>query len=653
MGDDKVKKESLERKKNAWLCAMIASAVFWQVPGISQAAEADEYALDQVVVTANRVPTKIAESAANVTVVTRSEIEKGNYQNLRQVLQKVNGVIVTGQGHPGAQHIARLNGDDRVVIMIDGRRVNMDKGAASGRAGYDLNSFPTLDNVERIEIVKGAASALYGSDAVGGVINIITRKGTEDRTTVDLGTGSWGTRNYTLTHQGTEKDWSWFLTAGKQEQDHFAYKDFVSGDTKDMPNSAYDKKNFTLRLDKEISPERSLTFHIEHAADHSGQPYMVPGRSYWGSPMHFPFDFKTSISNSWAITYNFDKQSENAGLLRVYENYYSSNFHQDDPSSYSNKAQGVDWQDTWRLDEQNLLVAGAEWRETRVDNPGNYTGRSVNNKAIYLEDRMNLAEKWTLTPGVRYDHHNMFGSKTTPRAAVNYKMDDNTNVYVSWGKVFNAPNTDDLFWPDSGSTAGNPNLKPETGNTATIGFNRKLNQSTQLTASYFHNELEDAINWAPDSSGKWKPSNVDRQRKQGMEIEIRTELSPNWSILGAYSYLKIETRSSGSSQYVNDTNNSQPNGYKVGIDYTDAIWDIGITGRGASGRSLDKFTSSSYWVWDTSVSYKLDSNTRVYMKVNNIANKDYEINGTDSNYGGPGGCPMEGRNYQLGIQLSL
>jgi len=648
-----VRKRNLNRQKNVWLGAMIACAVIWQVPGITQAAEVDDYDLDQVVVTANRVPTKISEAAANVTVVTRSELEKGNYQNLRQVLQQVNGVIVTGQGHPGAQNIVRLNGDDRVVIMIDGRRVNMDKGAASGRAGFDLNSFPTLDNIERIEIVKGAASALYGSDAVGGVINIITRKGTEDRTTIDLGAGSWGSRNYALTHQGTQKDWSWFLTAGKQEQDHFSYKDFVSGDTKDMPNSAYDKENFTFRLDKEISLNRSLTFNVEHVTDNSGQPYMVPGRSYWGSPMHFPHDFKTSISNNWAITYNVNKGLENAGFLRVYENYFSSDFHQDDPSSYSNKAQGVDWQNAWRLDEQNLLVTGAEWRETKVDNPGNYMGRSVSNKAIYLEDRMNLAEKWIFTPGIRYDKHNMFGNKTTPRAAVNYKMDEDTNVFVSWGKVFNAPNTDDLFWPDNGSTAGNPNLRPETGDTATIGFNQKLNKKTQLTASYFYNQLKDAISWAPDSGGKWIPSNVDSQRKKGAEIEIRTMLSPNWNISGAYSYLKVENKPRGSSSYTIDTNNSQPNGYKISIDYTDSVWDVGLAGRGASGRSIAKFTSSSYWVWDASVNYKLDSNTRAYAKINNITNRDYEINGTDSNYGGPGGCPMEGRNYQLGIQYSF
>jgi len=642
---------------------VVTSALLLQAPEAVFAEEQEEFSLDQVVVTANRVPTKVSESAANVSVITRAEIEKGNYQNLGQVLRQTNGVIVTSYGYLGAQNLVRLNGDDRVVIMIDGRRVNMEKGAGSGRAGYDLNNFPTLANIERIEIVKGAASALYGSDAVGGVINIITRQGSENRTTLDLGSGSWGTRNYELTQQGKEKDWSWLLTAGQQKQDHFSYKDFQSGDTKDMPNSDYEKNNVTFRLDKEIDANRSLTLNVEHSTEDSGQPYMPPGFElpgytyggiyYPGSSQHFPTDRKTSLTNNWAITYNFNKETETAGYLRVYGNYYTSTFHSTNGGSYSNDTKGVDWQNAWLLDKNNVLVGGAEWRETTVDNSGQYDNRSINNKAFYLEDRMILGEKWTLTPGIRYDDHNMFGNKTTPRAAVNYRMDKTTNMYVSWGKVFNAPNTDDLFSPDLGWGGGNPNLKPETGDTTTIGINKKLSEKTQVTASYFNSQLKDAIRWADDGTGKYTPLNVDNQRKKGGEIELRTMLSSRWSISGAYSYLKVENKQGASSTYTRDPYNAQPNGYKIGAEYSDATWDFSVTGRGAAGRSLSAYTSSGYWVWDTAVSYKLDENTRAYFNVNNITNQDYEINGSLASSGGPGGFPMPSRNYRIGVQYSF
>lgn len=652
----KQKDRGINRK--AWLCAMVVtSAVLLQAPGAAFAEEQQEFALDQVVVTANRVPTKIAESAANVTVITRAQIEKGNFQSLGQLLRQTNGVDVATYGYLGAQNLVRLNGDDRVVIMIDGRRMNIEKGAGSGRAGYDLNTFPSLSNIERIEIVKGAASALYGSDAVGGVINIITRGGGADLTTLDLSAGSWGTRNYELTQQGQEKNWSWFLAAGRQEQDYFSYKDFQSGYIRDMPNSNYQKDSVTFRLDKEIDVNRSLTLNVEHSSDNSGQPYMPPGfQTPGGDSQHFPTDSKTNLTNNWAMTYNFNKGLENPGYVRIYDNYYTSTFHSlISGGSYSNRTQGMDWQSTWRLDENNLLVAGVEWRDATVDNPGTYINRSVTNKGLYLEDRVELNERWTFTPGIRYDNHNMFGSKTTPRAAVNYKADKNTNMYVSWGKVFNAPNADDLFTPTSSwngiSFGGNPNLRPETGDTITFGINKKVDEKTQLTASYFKSQLKDAIRWN-DGANNYVASNVDKQRKEGGEIELRTAISSRWSISGAYSYLKVENKQGDNSSFILDPY-SQPNGYRFAADYSDGIWDISLTGRGATGRSSTAFTSSGYWVWDTAINYKLDKNTKAYFNINNITNKDYEVTGSIGSSGGPGGFPMPSRNYRMGVKYSF
>ncbi|BBB91887.1 MAG TPA: TonB-dependent receptor [Methylomusa anaerophila] len=646
------------RKKRQNLALLIAGALMLQLPMTVYGEENQEFTFDPMVVTANRVATKISEAGANVTVVTRKEIEQGNYNTISEVLRNVSGIIVTGQGYPGAGNYARVHGDDRVLIMIDGRRLNMDKGAGTGRAGYDLASLPSLANVERIEVVKGAQSALYGSDAVGGVINIITRKGAAGRTALEFSSGSWGMRNYGITHEGSKDGWSWFFTAGKKEQDRFAYKDYATGEVKDMPNSYYDQNNVTFRLDKEISERQSVTFNFEHANDESGQPYMVPGRVVWGESMHYPYDSKTSLSNNWALTYNFDKGLETAGYLRIYENYYTSTMHELtsgvwSATSYSNRARGIEWQDGWRLNADNILVGGAEWRDTQVTNEGSYNGKSITNKAFYVEDRMSLGDRWTFTPGVRYDDHNMFGSKTTPRLSLNYKMNGDTNMYVSWGEVFNAPNADDLFWPDTGWLAGNPDLKPETGHVTTIGLNTRLNAKTRLSASWFTSQLDDAIDWAADASGKWTPSNVDKQKKTGFELNLTSVLSPQWSVEAGYSYINVKNKGQSDPDYIWDTSNSQPHGYKLGVNYTCNSWDIGLTGRGASGRSLQEFTSSRYWVWDAAVNYRLNKNTRYFLKLNNITNQAYEIDGNPASNSGVGAFPMPARNFQMGIQYQL
>ena len=645
-------KQKLARRIAAGLAAGVLLTVS---PAFAEAVETQEFLLDQVVVTANRMPVKLSETAANVTVITREEIEKKNYTALAQALKSVNGVDVRSHGQPGAQSIVRLNGNDRVVILVDGRRVNIDKGTGEGRAGFELNNLPSMANVERIEVVKGAASALYGSDAVGGVINIITRKGTETKSTLDLSAGSWGSRNYQFNTQGTEGDWNWFLAAGREKQDSFSYKDFTDGKNKKMPNSAFEKDSLTFRLDKEIDTARSITLQVEHATDKGGQPGMVPGRAPGGFPQHFPHDFKTTLTNNYAITYNYNKNTENHGYLRFYENYISRNFVSAYGSMFNNRTYGLDWQNSWRLDDKNVLVGGLEWRDTEVNDSVIYSGKrhNVDNTAVYLENRISLSDKWTLTPGVRYDKHNMFGSETTPRVSANYKIDDTANAYVSWGRMFNAPNTDDLFWSDT-YMKGNPDLRPETGEMTTIGINKKLSEKTQVTASYFHSELKDAINWVDDGTGTFtsKAVNVDRQRSDGFEFEVRTELSPNWKLSGAYSYLKVDDKS-GNNAYTRNLKNNQPNGYRFGLDYDRDAVAMNLTARGASGRSTDYFTSSSYWVLDTSIQYKMNETTRAYFNVYNLTNKAYETVGTNASYGGPGGYPMPGRYYRFGVQYSF
>ncbi|MDU2066805.1 MAG: TonB-dependent receptor plug domain-containing protein, partial [Sporomusaceae bacterium] len=400
--------------RKAFLYTIISSAILAQTTGFSWAAEANDYSLDQVEVTANRMPVKVAETAANVSVITHADIEKNHYRDLGEALQQVTGVIVTKQGSAGSEQYVSLNGDPHVVIMIDGRRMNLRKlpGAFGGRATFDMSSFPSLTMIDKIEVVKGAASALYGSDATGGVINIITRKGSKSESTLDINTGSWGTRNYTYTNQGAEQGWSWFLTAGKSNQDHFAYKDSISGQTKTMENSAFDQKNLTFRLDKDLDSDHSLTLNFEHMNNHKGQPYMAAGRTLWGASLHYPYDYLNTVTNNWAITYNTKKDQLADSYVRIYQNYYSYNMNQYvgskwSASKYNNNQQGLEWKDGWQLGDNQTLVGGAEWIKTKVDYPGYFTNKSIDNKAVYLEDRVALSDKWTFTPGVRYDHQNM------------------------------------------------------------------------------------------------------------------------------------------------------------------------------------------------------------------------------------------------------
>jgi len=403
-------KKKITRKSLA--CSVIGSVLLMMNPFTVYAEEAvkqDPYTFDQIVVTANRIPSKASEAAANVTVVTRAEIDQTDAKTLVDVLKNVNGVVISSAGYDGAEQHAVLNGDQRVVVMIDGRRLNTSALGLMGRGTYNLNSFPTLDNVERIEVVQGAAGAQYGSDAVGGVINIITRKGGKSQTTLDVGYGSWGTGNYNLTQSGSQKDWSWFLTAGKSHRNYMEYKDFTTGNIVGMPNSAYDQNSLTLRLDKKLDGNSSLTFNFEHADSTAGQPGGAISNIFVTYP--YTHAYLNTWSNNMALTYNYKEKTELPAYTRVYLNDYSYNYFGEnsyDDSSYRNKELGLEWQDGWRLDKNNLLVSGLQWRNTTVDN--SYFGsKTITNAGAYLEDRLKLGRSWTIIPGIRYDNNNMFG----------------------------------------------------------------------------------------------------------------------------------------------------------------------------------------------------------------------------------------------------
>lgn len=631
-------------KKMLTYAFVLSSAAFLQTAAAAAAVEAPpEYSLDEMVVTANRIPTPLAKAAANTTVITAAEIAAGHYQNLGDVLSRVNGVSISGGAYAGQGQGLRINGDDRVLLLCDGIPVSRKEGTmVSGKnphSAIDVSTLVNLESIERIEIVKGGASALYGADAVGGVVNIISKKGESSATLLRSGFSSWGGSEYVLATQGTAKDWHWFVSFEQRRQDHSEYNPPSGGAAKTWPNSGFSANSATLRLDKDLDKARSLTLNVSHSATDGGQPGLL---SYSNN------DQQQTLWNNWSLTYNFDRDKAAPGHIRYYENYYSQ-FWQ---GVYQSRTRGVQLQKGWQTDKKNTLVAGIDWQQgtllkSTYESGGfttlNYANKSVTDLAAYLQSVWKLDNKWTVTPGLRYDNYSRFGGQATPKLQVNYAADAKTDLYASYNKVFRIPTLDDLYYTSSWAV-GNPNLQPETGRVITLGVNHRFNKATSAQLSYFDSQINNAIYWV--GYPLYLASNVD-ENKQGFEFSLKHAFSPKYYAQVGYSYLKAHGMSQTGSDLARF--NAQPNGYRIGVGYQDAVWTVGLDGSSASGRNQLAFAGSSYWRWDLHADYKINKQLSAYGKINNLTNEAYQIISTSSY----GDSPMPARNIQFGLQYTF
>ena len=631
----------------AILTALTAST--FCVVGTASAAEAtedDATDLGETVVTAERIPTTKMSTPADVEVVTAEQIASNHYADVAEALNHVPGVVITNGGS-GNDQVVRINGEERVVVMVDGERLNDDQGSMS-RASATLNRIPSVKDIERIEVVKGAGSALYGSDAVGGVINIITKKAKESRTQVDLNTGSWHTHNYEIYNQGADGGLSWTLDANLQKRGYFYYKG-QDGNTSRMVGSDYSNNGVSLNLRQQLKGDNSIGLRFAHRTMDGGSPYYnaLPYYGYVG----FHSNPQEEIMNDVSVTYRFKEDTKLPGYLRYFNHYKTVDF----SGKFNTRLQGVDYQDGWQLGRNNRLVAGAEWHRSNsmnMDN-GGYENKTITTEALYLQDSMHLADKWTFVPGVRMDHHSKFGTHWTPKAAINYRPDRDTKIYASWGRVFKAPTADDLYYNYTDPTyrttmKGNPNLVPETGHSETIGISHTFAPETSLDLSYTNSVLHDAIDWLTDAFYNSNAENVAEEKKHALTLSWKQRLSDQWSYdLGyTYTHTEVENPNNYSSTAPYLRFNNMPNGYRVGLHYQQGPWKANLEGRMGTGLNDYYYGDHHYAVFDFNTSYDVTKQLTLYAKALNFTNQAY------SRYAN-WKYPAPGRFFQIGMTYTF
>ncbi len=636
----------MRKKMGKILLAILGTAV---LAGSAQAAEKGTSVgtdLDKVVITANRIANKKVDTPANVNVISAEEITSRGYQNVAEALDNVPGCHVLQNGGSASEKRIMLNGDLRVAVLVNGRRVNINMGTTS-RASLDINTLPPVSMIERIEVMKGGASTLYGADAVGGVVNIITKKPEANQGKVSLGYGSMGRQEMDFSYGGKSGKTGYLLAVNREKQSYFKFRD-KNGDTKHWPgDSNYRQDRVSLQLSQDFTKKESLTLNYDYSN-------MDGINCYSYTSKHPSFSDINKKTNNVALRYDWNRDEANSGHVTAYRNYFDYYNY----GSMNERTYGFDVQQNFATSDTNKVILGAEYKNAAAENATSYVGtKGINTRAVFLQDQWQFAPTWQVNADLRYDNHSKAGSKTTGSIAFNKKFTEDSHAYLSWNQVFKAPTIDDLYYYYDDGTykyISDENLKPETGDTWTIGYDFKTSPSTELSISAFYSNLKDAIHWHTADWFNYYAVNADKEKKRGLEISALHRLNANVDLTGSYTYAKVEDsydqQTYSTAGYHRDYA-YVPNLYRFGVRYHNKLWNVDLVARGASGLSKECYGESSYLTMDLNTRYKINDSVTAYLKLYNLTNASYAeqagvVNGQDS-------YPMAGRSFIAGVEYKF
>lgn len=597
------------------------------------------------------VPTVV--QAQQVRTITRAELEEHSYRSVVEALENEPGIMIERTGYMGGNQWIYLNGDKRVLLLLDGRRLNVDMGVGGGASGIDAGTLPAPDIVDHIDIIKGASAARYGNGSAGGVINIITRRPTDNSVWVETGMGTMKGYEYNGALSAKRGSYGFLLYGGTNHLKDIDYTTVKSGYSGTMKPSKWEEDTFGFKLDKEWGKAKLLTFNYQHTfKDGFEFGSIIPETNY---DTEFQ---RTQLNNNATLRFDWNRDKANKGLVAVYHNYYKvrnnwlGTIYQNDETK-----NGIDAEQNFVLSDKNSLLAGLTYHEGKLKSwfyGDKDETKTIKNTALYVDDKWQLGKEWLLNAGLRYDHYNTYGSKVVPSLGVHKDFGTKANAYATWSKIFNAPTGNQLYYNYTDYRGyhilGNEDLKAEYGDNYTIGYEAQPTENTTWGISFFKSKLNDAVVWSDAGLGEIRATNSTTENRRGMELSIKHKFSPKWKGYAAYSYAKIED------SYEADNPGTVlqvlPNQYRLGLTYTLAKWNLDLTGRLATGGSKSAYVDSSYYTMDLASRYVFSKDWEMFAKVYNLLDKAYVEKGglTGS---GEAAYPMPGRCFFTGVKYTF
>ncbi len=568
-------------------------------PLVSIQAQAED--IPEIIVTANRTANTVDETIAPVTIITRKDIDRLQAQSVVDVLRSTPGIDVKTNGGLGSGTSIFMRGtnSDHVLVLVDG----VPYGSAT--LGTTPFQYIPVSQIERIEVVRGPQSSLYGSSAIGGIIQIFTNKETRGQSFyADTGYGSDDTVEANAGFGYGNETSSFNIGVGYIDSNGY---NFLGSTFPDTDNDGFDNTSLTLNGSHQFTDNFKLSgsyLLADGENEYDGYSYKKTRTKFKQEAASIVADI--NINDIWSTQLLIGQSKDEE------DNYLSSTYE----STFDTKKDNFSWKNDFIIRDKDILTVGLDYLDESVDSTTDFDKDSRWTKGVFTQYQY-YGEVFDIKGAWRYDDNQQFGSHNTGNVGLGFDLDEYIRITVNYGKAYKAPTFNDLYYPDVGYFKGNSGLKPETSESFDFGLSGEF-KSVNWSANFYTTSIRNLIEYQYPTM-----ENIDKANIDGIELSLGTLLF-GWNIQGNFSHTNPKNDETG-----NYLTNRSRDTFRLDMDSQYKNFTYGASVIAASKRYLDTNndnTLAGYGIMNIRGAWALTKNWTIKAKVDNLFDKEYATN---------------------------
>ena len=559
--------------------------------------------IENITIRSTRIPAGAKDIGSSLYIISEDQIKARGFKDAIDAISSAPGVTSKQNGSFGGVGTIRIRGasSSQTLVLVDGVPVN---DSSSPAGGYNFEYLNT-SNIQSIEVLKGSQSTLWGSDAIGGVINIYTKQPESTSFGASAEIGSFGLKRGSADINFAGSNSRFRVSTSKTSVDGISKADEKDGNSED---DGFESESYSMSgsIDLDSLILKGSLSYMESQVEYDSYGFATGVQD--GDERSNTDEFIGSIS---AIFDLFDDKLQNSIFISqsdINRDYYSN-------GSFSFGAEGkrelIRYQGNIEVNEFNKIAFGLESEESKVDADES----TIDGSFLLYEFRPN--SKIIISTGIRNDDHEGFGSKTTRRISGTFKPSDNLIIRSSWGEGFKVPTIFQSTYFCCGATSANSSIRPETSTSYDFGFELFFNEmNSTFSITYFDQDINDQINF---SFGVGGYENIDKVNSEGFEIALDYQISKLMSLYLNYSYIDSVDGNGSSLFYVAKDSGEAGLIYEPNNSFSGSII---ARYNGSESSSYGKIDS---WIrFDVNGSYKLSGTNELYFRIENLLDEEYQ-----------------------------